>query len=152
MTSQKFEHAELPFGYTGRRSDDTLDPDYNPDDGDVVHYAPGDWTLCGNESRSAVYTDDPAKAAGCEGCLELAQEDLGRCRRENIAQGGGSSGGPARTAGKPDGEGGPEGFPTDQAPSEKGQVPHRRKGRASDARPFFLPTPQLDFTQKLGEI
>ena len=106
MTSQKFEHAELPFGYTGRRSDDTLDPDYNPDDGDVVHYAPGDWTLCGNESRSAVYTDDPAKAAGCEGCLELAQEDLGRCQRENIAQGGGSSGSPARTAGKPDGEGG----------------------------------------------
>ena len=41
MTSQKFEHAELPFGHTGRRSDDTLDPDYNPDDGDVVHYAPG---------------------------------------------------------------------------------------------------------------
>ena len=103
MTSQKFEHAELPFGHTGRRSDDTLDPDDNPDDGDVVHYAPGDWTLCGNESRSAVYTDDPAKAAGCEGCLELAQEDLGRCRPENIAQGGGSSDGPARTAGKPDG-------------------------------------------------
>ena len=56
---------------------------------------------------------------GCKGCLELvAQEDLencndyrGHCRREITAQGGvewsgaGQSGGPARTVGRPDGEG-----------------------------------------------
>ena len=67
------QDAELPFGHPGRRSDDTPDyfdpsplldhgpePDYTPDDVDaVVHYAPGDRPLCGSESMTRVYTDDP---------------------------------------------------------------------------------------------
>ena len=69
-----FTDAELPFGHPGRRFDDTpeyfdhsplLDQeperDYTPDkDGGVVHYAPGDRPLCGDDSMTAVYTDDPA--------------------------------------------------------------------------------------------
>ena len=69
-----FADAELPFGHPGRRFDDTpehfdhtqlLDQepeqDYTPDeDGGAVHYGPGDRPLCGNESITAVYTDDPA--------------------------------------------------------------------------------------------
>ena len=43
----------------------------------VVHYAPGDRPLCGSESMTAAYTDDPAAlVAGCPDCLELAVEDL----------------------------------------------------------------------------
>ena len=47
-------------------------------DGDdaIVHYAPGAHPLCGTESMTAVYTDDPALVAGCADCLELAAEDL----------------------------------------------------------------------------
>ena len=47
-------------------------------DGDdaIVHYAPGEHPLCGTESMTAVYTDDPALVAGCPDCLELAAEDL----------------------------------------------------------------------------
>ena len=45
-------------------------------DGDdaIVHYAPGAYPLCGTESMTAVYTDDPALVAGCADCLELAAE------------------------------------------------------------------------------
>ena len=31
----------------------------------VIHYAPGDRPLCGNESSTAVYSDDPRQVAGC---------------------------------------------------------------------------------------
>ena len=54
--------------------------------------------LCGNESITAVYTDDPTGVTGCAECLELVVEDLqdhndylGRClhcRQEITAQGG----------------------------------------------------------------
>ena len=64
----------------------------------VIHYAPGDRPLCGNESMTTVYTDDPAAVAGCADCIELVIEDLqdhnnylGRClhcRQEITAQGG----------------------------------------------------------------
>ena len=42
----------------------------------IVHYAPGDHPLCGTESMTAVYTDDPEQVHGCADCLELAAEDL----------------------------------------------------------------------------
>ena len=75
------------------------EPDYTPDEGGrVVHYGPGDQPLCGSESMTAVYTDDPALVAGCRDCLELVAEDLDdendyrghclHCRREITAQGG----------------------------------------------------------------
>ena len=67
------QDGELPFGHPGRRFDDTPEgfdhdhrmdqepePDYTPDeDGDVVHYGPGDRPLCGSESMTADYTDHP---------------------------------------------------------------------------------------------
>ena len=84
-----FADGELPFGHPGRRFDDTPEgfsqsplvdqepePDYTPDeDGDVVHYGPGDRPLCGNDAVTAVYTDDPARVGrlrrlpgtGCRG-------------------------------------------------------------------------------------
>ena len=85
-----FADGELPFGHPGRRFDDTPEgfdhdrrmdqepePDYTPDeDGDVVHYGPGDRPLCGNDAVIAMYTDDPARVAGCADCLELVSEDL----------------------------------------------------------------------------
>ena len=107
-----FADAEIPFGHPRRRFDDTpeyFDPsspmdqeperDYTPDeDGDVVHYAPSDRPLCGYDSMTAVYTDDPAAVAGCPDCLELVAEDLQdengyrghclHCRQEITAQGG----------------------------------------------------------------
>ena len=107
-----FADAEIPFGHPGRSFDNTPEyfdpsplqdqgpkPDYSPDDGDrTIHYVPGDRPLCGNESITAVYTDDPTAVAGCAGCLELVVEDLqdhndylGRClhcRQEITAQGG----------------------------------------------------------------
>ena len=43
---------------------------------DTVHYAPEDRPLCGDESKTAVHTDDPALVSGCGDCLELAAEDL----------------------------------------------------------------------------
>ena len=81
-----FADAELPFGHPGRRSDDTPEGfsqsplvdqgpelDYTPDEySRVVHYGPGDRPLCGNDSVTAVYTDDPARVSGCRECLELA--------------------------------------------------------------------------------
>ena len=84
------QDAELPVGHPGRRFDDTpegFDPsplvdqgperDCMPDEDDaIVHYAPGEHPLCGTESMTAVYTDDPALVAGCPDCLELAAEDL----------------------------------------------------------------------------
>ena len=42
----------------------------------ATHYAPGDRPLCGNESSTAVYSDDPSRVAGCEDCLELVAKDL----------------------------------------------------------------------------
>ena len=47
-------------------------------DGDdaIVHYATGDQPLCGSESMTRVYTDDPALVAGCADCLELVAEDV----------------------------------------------------------------------------
>ena len=51
--------------------------DYTKNEEDsVIHYAPGDHPLCGTESLTAVFTDDPALVAGCVDCLELAAEDL----------------------------------------------------------------------------
>ena len=69
-----FADGELPFGHPGRRFDGTPEGfsqsplvdqeperDYMPDGDDTrVHYAPGDHPLCGTESMTAVYTDDPA--------------------------------------------------------------------------------------------
>ena len=40
----------------------------------VIHHAPGDRPLCGNESSTAIYSDDPSRVAGCEDCLELVAE------------------------------------------------------------------------------
>ena len=68
------QDAELPFGHPGRRCDDTPEGfsqsplmdqgperDYTPDEyGRVIHYGPGDRPLCGSESMTAAYTDDPA--------------------------------------------------------------------------------------------
>ena len=85
-----FADGELPFGHPGRRCDDTpegFEPsplvdqgperDYTPDEyGRVIHYGPRDRPLCGNDSVTAVYTDDPAAVAGCRDCLELVAEGL----------------------------------------------------------------------------
>ena len=64
----------------------------------IVHYAPSDHPLCGTESLTAVFTDDPALVAGCVDCLELAAEDLVEdnehwanclhCQQEIFAQSG----------------------------------------------------------------
>ena len=106
------QDAELPFSHPVRRSDHTpegFEPsplvdhrperDYTPDEySRVVHDGPGDRSLCGNDSVTAVYTDDPALVAGCRECLELMTEDPGddneymghclHCREEITAQGG----------------------------------------------------------------
>ena len=85
------QDAELPFSHPVRRSDHTpegFEPsplvdhrperDYTPDEySRVVHDGPGDRPLCGNDSVTAVYTDDPALVAGCRECLELMTEDPG---------------------------------------------------------------------------
>ena len=85
-----FADAELPFGHPGRRSENTPEGfsqsplvdqgpelDYTPNEySRVVHYGPGDQPLCGSDSMTAVYTDDPALVAGCPDCLELAAENL----------------------------------------------------------------------------
>ena len=104
-----FAETELPFGHPGRNFDDTpasygdfydrYEPwPVDPPEENTVHYGPGNRPLCGNESVTAVYTDDPNQVQGCEDCLELVAEDLqdhnaylGRClhcRREITAQGG----------------------------------------------------------------
>ena len=64
----------------------------------VLHYAPGDRPLCGADSWTEVYSDDPGQVAGCEDCLELVSEDLQdhheyrghclHCRQEISAQSG----------------------------------------------------------------
>ena len=64
----------------------------------IIHHAPGDRPLCGNESSTAIYSDDPSRVAGCEDCLELVAEDLKdhgwyrggcvNCLQEISAQGG----------------------------------------------------------------
>ena len=107
-----FADAELPFGHPGRRFDDTPEyfdhsplvnqgpeRDFTPhEDGGVVHYAPGNRPLCGDDSMTAVYSNDPHQVAGCEECLELVAEDLQdpdthyggyclHCRREITATG-----------------------------------------------------------------
>ena len=83
-----FADAELPFGHPGRRSENTpegFEPsplvdqgpelDYTPDEySRVVHYGPVDRPLCGNDSVTAVYTDDPALVSSCRDCLELVAE------------------------------------------------------------------------------
>ena len=95
-----FADAKLPFGHPGRSFDDTPEhfdptpitgqgpePDHTPDEPDpVVHYAPGDRPLCGNNSMTASYSDAPYQVAGCDECLKLVAEDLqdhtdyrGRC-------------------------------------------------------------------------
>ena len=107
-----FADAEPPLRPPGRRFDDTSEgfdptpplgqgpePDYTPDEEDsVIHYAPDDHPLCGTESLTAVFTDDPATVAGCVDCLELAAEDLDEdnehwanclhCQQEISAQNG----------------------------------------------------------------
>ena len=41
--------------------DQAPEQDYTSDeDRSVVHYGPGNAPLCGNDSMTAVYTDDPA--------------------------------------------------------------------------------------------
>ena len=96
-----FADGELPFGHPGRRFEDTPEgfdhdhrmdqepeSDYTPDeDGDVVHYGPGDRPLCGSESMTADYTDDPALVAGCPDCLELAGRGPRRGQRATWAHG-----------------------------------------------------------------
>ena len=85
-----FADGELPFGHPERRFDDTPEGfsqsplvdqgpkrDYTPDEyGRVIHYGPGDRPLCGSESMTAAYTDDPNAVAGCHDCLKLVAEDL----------------------------------------------------------------------------
>ena len=73
-----------------------------PDGDDTrVHYAPGDHPLCGTESMTAVYTDDPARVGGCADCLELVVEDVqdhndyrGHCLHCRPRRGGMAPGGP----------------------------------------------------------
>ena len=63
------------------------EPDYTTDEpAPIIHYAPGDRPLCGNDSMTATYSDDPYQVAGCGEYLELVAEDLqdhndyrGRC-------------------------------------------------------------------------
>ena len=92
-----FADAELPSGTRGGTFDDTptyledfVDhyepPPMDPPEEGIVHYVPGDRSLCGTESALAVYTDDPYHVVGCDDCLELVQEYLhdhneyrGRC-------------------------------------------------------------------------
>ena len=48
----------------------------------MIHYVPGsvlgpgDRPLCGNESPTAVYSEDPRQVAGCDDCLEQVAEAL----------------------------------------------------------------------------
>ena len=67
----------------------------------IVHYGPGDRPLCGNDAVTAVYTDDPARVAGCADCLELVAEDVqdhndyrGHCLHCRPRRGGMAPGGP----------------------------------------------------------
>ena len=114
------QDGELPFGHPGRRSDDTPEGfdtsplmDQGPEQNDTPegfdpsvlmnqepeqNDTPDDRPLCGNDSMTAVYTDDPALVAGCADCLELVAEYLGddnehwahclHCQQEISAQNG----------------------------------------------------------------
>ena len=109
-----FAAAELPFGHPGYSDfGDRHEPRaVDPPEKDIVHYSPGDRPLCGHESPSAIYTDEPGQVAGCEDCLELLAEDLqdqngyrdtaftaGRKSPPRVeSNGAGSSGDPALTA------------------------------------------------------
>ena len=52
----------------------TQDPTQDPTPDRVIHYAPGsvlgpgDRPPCGNESATAVYSEDPRQVAGCDDC------------------------------------------------------------------------------------
>ena len=54
----------------------------DPTPAGVIHYAagdlfePGDRPFCGNESSTAVYSEDPRQVAGCDDCLGLVAEAL----------------------------------------------------------------------------
>ena len=128
-----FAEAELPFGHPGHRFDNTpeyfdhspladqgAEPDYTPEeDQGIVHYGPGNRPLCGNDSITAVYSNDPHHVTGCDECLELVAEDLqtrtpitvatastasGRSPPPAPSSGAGCSGAHARTAARLDGE------------------------------------------------
>ena len=59
--------------------------DYTPDEEEgVVHYAPGDQPLCGNDSITAVYTDDPEQVAWVGELPPLPARDL-RPERRRVA-------------------------------------------------------------------
>ena len=101
-----FADADLPFGHPGCNFDDSPagysdfddryePPPVDPPEEDVVHYGPGDRSLCGNQSPYAAHTDDPYQVAGCQECLELVAEDPDirhggcclHCRQEITATG-----------------------------------------------------------------
>ena len=66
--------------------------------GQVIHYAPGENPLCGDEDPAALCNDRPERVAGCEYCLTRVREDLTddhsyqgtclHCRGKITAQGG----------------------------------------------------------------
>ena len=66
--------------------------------GQVIHYAPGENPLCGDEDPAALCNDRPERVAGCEYCLTRVSEDLTddhsyhgtclHCRGKITAQGG----------------------------------------------------------------
>ena len=43
---------------------------------ETVHYSPGDRPLCGRDSWTAQYTDEPELVRGCAECLALVADDL----------------------------------------------------------------------------
>ena len=106
LLNQGASHDELKDDLPDLEEEDILaciayyhDPDHTPDEPDpIVHYSPGDRPLCGNESMTAVYTDEPDAVPGCAECLELVAGDLqdtndyrGRClhcQQDVTAQGG----------------------------------------------------------------
>ena len=100
LMDQEPEQNDTPEGFDpsvlmNQKPEQNDTPD---EDGGVVHYAPDDRPLCGNDSMTAVYTDDPALVAGCADCLELVAEYLGddnehwahclHCQQEISAQNG----------------------------------------------------------------
>ena len=66
--------------------------------GQVIHYAPGENPLCGDEDPASLCNDRPERVAGCEYCLTRVSEDLTddhsyqgtclHCRGKITAQGG----------------------------------------------------------------
>ena len=43
--------------------------------GHAVHYGPEEAPLCGEEPVRAHWSDEPEAVAGCDDCLDLADED-----------------------------------------------------------------------------